>query len=158
MVSTINKLPFRDNVAGIVYKKDKYLLLQRIDWEDKYWKFPQGGVETGETDEQAISRELLEELGTNKFRILKKSSVTNTYDWDTESVIKAGNRWRGQIQRFFIVEFTGNDLDIRLPKEIKTYKWADKNNLKIYIDHSAKNYTNYFASVKKVLLEIKLAK
>jgi len=153
MDQPVNKLPYRNNVAGIVYQNNKYLLLQRVDWEDKFWKFPQGGVNEGETDEQAINRELTEELGTDNFRVVKKSDITNTYDWDLESVAKAGNRWRGQNQKFFLVEFTGSDTDIHLPEEMKAYKWVPLNELEAYINHGTPNYTNYFASIMKVLQE-----
>ncbi len=104
-----------------------YLLLQRIDWEDIYWKFPQGGVDKGETDIVAINRELYEELGTNKFKIIRKSKIVNKYDWDPQSVKLAGNRWRGQIQSFFVVEFVGADREIKLSEEIKNYKWINNN-------------------------------
>ena len=150
----VNKLPYRANVAGVVCQNNKFLLLQRIDWEDKYWKFPQGGIDDGETDEQAICRELVEELGTDKFKIIKKSCVTNKYDWDSESIIKAGNRWRGQSQVFFVIEFIGVESDIHVPEEIRAYKWVNLNNLKTFIDHDTKNFTNYFVSIQKVLQEI----
>ena len=36
-------LPYRKNVSCILFKDDKYLLVQLADWEENWWKFPQGG-------------------------------------------------------------------------------------------------------------------
>jgi len=52
-------------VAALIRKNGKVLLAQR--WFPKYlnstWEFPGGKVELGESDEAALKRELLEELG-----------------------------------------------------------------------------------------------
>ena len=146
------KLSYRDNVSCIVFKGDKFLLVQQIKWPENFWKFPQGGVNGGETEEQAAKRELLEELGTNKFRFIGKSIQINKYDWDDESVKLAGHRWRGQIQKFFLVECLGDDRDIKLnANELRRYKWVKLKNLFVHIDHNNKNYTNYKSSIEKIL-------
>lgn len=146
-------LPFRKNVSAITYRKDKFLILQRVDWPKNWWKFPQGGIDPDETDERAIKRELEEELGTDQFRLIGKSVYTNQYDWDDESVAKAGYKWRGQDQKFFLVEFIGEDGKLKLADEIKTYKWVLRDELKRYIDVDNKNFKNYYATVQKVLEE-----
>lgn len=57
----VNKLPYRDNISCIVFKDDMFLLVQLNDWPKDFWKFPQGGIEQGETEEEAVIRELIEE-------------------------------------------------------------------------------------------------
>lgn len=56
-------------VAAIIIKDEKILAVQRgkakFDYVSYKWEFPGGKVETGETLEQAISREILEELHIN---------------------------------------------------------------------------------------------
>ena len=56
-----------DVVAAVIKKDDCYLLAKRN--KDKYmglkWEFPGGKVETNETFEEALSREILEELNVN---------------------------------------------------------------------------------------------
>ena len=53
-------------VVGVIIRSGK-IFLQRRPLKDKnfpgYWECPDGGVEHGETDEQALARELKEELG-----------------------------------------------------------------------------------------------
>jgi 8-oxo-dGTP pyrophosphatase MutT (NUDIX family) len=44
MKDTYKTLPYRDNVACIVFKGDEFLLVQLHLWEPNWWKFPQGGI------------------------------------------------------------------------------------------------------------------
>lgn len=52
-------------VAAIIIDKDRIFATQRGygDWKD-YWEFPGGKIEHGETPEEALRREILEELET----------------------------------------------------------------------------------------------
>lgn len=52
-------------VAAIIRKADKFLICQRPDNKNLglLWEFPGGKVEAGETNEQAVVRECMEELG-----------------------------------------------------------------------------------------------
>ena len=52
---------FRVSVSAIIFKGSRVLLAHRrdIDW----WNLPGGGMEAGETVEQAVCREVLEETG-----------------------------------------------------------------------------------------------
>jgi 8-oxo-dGTP diphosphatase len=52
-------------VAAIIRKKDKIFATQRGygEWKD-WWEFPGGKVEAGETPEEALKREIREELST----------------------------------------------------------------------------------------------
>jgi len=53
-----------DVVAGIIQKEGKILLARRKPGShlEGFWEFPGGKVETGETPEQALVRELAEEF------------------------------------------------------------------------------------------------
>ena len=52
-------------VAAIIRKEDKYFATQRGygDWKD-WWEFPGGKIEPRETPEEALKREIREELST----------------------------------------------------------------------------------------------
>lgn len=52
-------------VAAIIQKDDRIFATQRGygDWQD-WWEFPGGKIEAGETPEEALKREIREELST----------------------------------------------------------------------------------------------
>ncbi len=52
-------------VAAVICEKERIFATQRGygAWKD-YWEFPGGKIEPGETPEEALSREILEELDT----------------------------------------------------------------------------------------------
>ena len=52
-------------VAAIIRKEDKIFATQRGygEWKD-WWEFPGGKMEAGETSEEALKREIIEELST----------------------------------------------------------------------------------------------
>lgn len=53
----------RHTGRGLVIKDGKILLMERWRGEDHYFSIPGGGIEVGETAEQAAVREIMEETG-----------------------------------------------------------------------------------------------
>jgi 8-oxo-dGTP diphosphatase len=53
--------------AAIIVSKGKVLLARRKQWDSHqgFWEFPGGAVERGETLEECLAREILEELGVS---------------------------------------------------------------------------------------------
>ena len=126
---------FRPNVAAVILNQcgDKILMFHRVDGRRKSWQFPQGGVDAGETEEQAIMRELKEEIGTNDVRILKQSSKRTRYQFP-KSIMKKmqhRSRWRkywGQEQRWFLVQLNLGTEALSLnnkghKQEFDNFKW-----------------------------------
>ena len=69
----------RSIVGLIVFDGEKFLLLHRVlNWVG--WEYPKGGVEDGESIEEAIQRELLEETGIPKFEVLGKVDRKKFFD------------------------------------------------------------------------------
>ncbi|GAB3520052.1 (deoxy)nucleoside triphosphate pyrophosphohydrolase [Photobacterium alginatilyticum] len=71
-------------VAAVIEKDGRYLLAQRFDHASQggLWEFPGGKVEEGETPEQALERELQEELAI----------TTCTGRWLADSVFDYGDK------------------------------------------------------------------
>ncbi len=149
---------YRLNVCCLVYQNNRFLLLQSLDWPENWWKFPQGGVESGESLEKTALRELFEELGCDKFRIAGVSTVQNKYDWSEDSRRLASYRWRGQQQYFLVVEFLGHDSDLNLNRrEFRAYRWVNLSELADLINRSDSDFYNYKNSIFKVLREFELS-
>ena len=55
----------RHRVIGIVIKNNKVLLMRRLKNGQEYYVFPGGGVEENESFEEALKREMKEELSIN---------------------------------------------------------------------------------------------
>jgi len=72
----------RIRAVGIIVKNGKVLLMHRIKHGKEYYVFPGGGVEEGETAEQALLREINEE--TSLEIKIEKLLYHHIYDNDTE--------------------------------------------------------------------------
>lgn len=101
----------------------------RNDVDGDHWQMPQGGIDDGETPEQAAWRELAEEVGTDKAILLGESREWLRYDLPGELSRRVWHgRYRGQTQRWFAFRFTGDDLDIDLEAhhaEFEAWRWAE---------------------------------
>ena len=65
---------------------------------------PQGGIDEGETSEEALMRELKEEIGTDKARIIRKLDYKISYDFPEELSSDIMKKYKGQIQDWFLLE------------------------------------------------------
>ena len=62
MSDVIDRDGFRANVGMVLLSGDDKLFIARRAG-GRGWQFPQGGMRSGETDEQSLFRELMEEIG-----------------------------------------------------------------------------------------------
>ena len=67
-------------VAGVVRRKGRLLLCQRPEGKrlGLLWEFPGGKVESGETPQQALKREIMEELNTE----IEVGELIDTIEYD----------------------------------------------------------------------------
>ncbi len=76
--------------ALILNDKNEVLLTHNKSHGPDFWKLPQGGVEPGESLEEAIKREMKEELGSTSFTTLKQCDIEYKYNWPKEVQEKKG--------------------------------------------------------------------
>jgi TDG/mug DNA glycosylase family protein len=90
-------LPLRRGVRALVVDPGDRVLLVRFDYPDKQvWTQPGGGVDPGETDEQAARRELAEECGLRDFEL--GPCLWMRTHWTAGMV-----GWAGQRERIYLV-------------------------------------------------------
>jgi putative (di)nucleoside polyphosphate hydrolase len=113
----------------LLNKSGKVFVAQRLDSAQPAWQMPQGGIDAGETAEEAISRELVEEIGTDKFYICHLSDKWYEYRIPPEIASGIwGGKYVGQRQRWALCRFTGEDSDININThnpEFSAWKWVD---------------------------------
>lgn len=124
-------LPYRLNVGAVLFGPDGRVLVgRRARVSPVAWQLPQGGIDEGEHPRVAILRELGEEIGTTKAKILGEHPQWLEYDLPDELIGRAfKGRFRGQRQKWFALKFLGVDSDIRLDAdthpEFDAWKWVD---------------------------------
>ncbi len=106
---------------------------KRIDTRLDAWQMPQGGIDPGETVEQAAFREMEEEIGTARATLLHISPGWFSYDLPTELVPQIWDgAYRGQKQRWCLMHFQGQEADINIQTqhpEFSAWKWVEPESL-----------------------------
>ena len=127
----IDKDGFRPNVGIILCNEQNQVLWAQRAQHDS-WQFPQGGIKPDETPEQAVFRELMEEVGLSREHV---EVLGMTRDWLRyrlpKRYLRFGNKplCIGQKQRWFLLRFIGKEEDVRLDKfekpEFDDWRWVD---------------------------------
>ncbi|WIO74447.1 RNA pyrophosphohydrolase [Porticoccaceae bacterium LTM1] len=122
---------FRPNV-GIVICNDQGQLLWAKRVGQDAWQFPQGGVDRGESPEQALYRELYEEVGLTEADV---EILASTRGWLRYKLPKKYIRRNskplciGQKQKWFLLKLTGDEQQIRFDcghkAEFDGWKWVN---------------------------------
>jgi putative (di)nucleoside polyphosphate hydrolase len=94
------------------------------------WQFPQGGIDHGESPEQAMYRELYEEIGLRPEHV---KIVARTREWLRYDVPERWMRresrghYRGQKQIWYLLRLIGRDCDVSLRRsgkpEFDAWRW-----------------------------------
>ncbi len=125
---------YRRNVGIVLINRAGLVFVgQRADSQDDAWQMPQGGIDPGETVQQAAWRELEEETGTRAATVIAESREWLRYDLPEDIRAKVwGGKWRGQVQKWVAFRFTGIDSDIRIDTahpEFSAWQWLPADQL-----------------------------
>ena len=122
---------FRPNV-GIVLCNAKNEVFWGKRIREHSWQFPQGGIKRGETPEQAMYRELQEEIGLQPehVRILGRTRGWLRYEVPTQWIKRDWRgSYKGQKQIWFLLRLVGRDNDVSLransKPEFDAWRWND---------------------------------
>ena len=112
----LDKHGYRPNVGIILLNQDNQVFWgKRI--REQSWQFPQGGINAAESPQQAMYRELHEEIGLGPQHV---SLLGRTRDWLHYDVPVRWVRrewrgsYRGQKQIWYLLRLVGRDSDINL--------------------------------------------
>lgn len=122
---------YRPNVGIIIInQKNQVFWGKRV--REHSWQFPQGGIKQGETPEQAMFRELAEEVGLlpQHVEIVGRTRDWMKYDVPTNWVRREWRgTYKGQKQIWFMLRLTGKDSDVCLRKtthpEFDAWRWNE---------------------------------
>ncbi len=127
----IDEQGFRANVGIILCNQENRLLWARRIGQNA-WQFPQGGINENETAEQALYRELDEEVGLQPHHV---EVLCQTNDWLRYHLPSQLIRHEskplciGQKQRWFLLRLITADHDVRLDThrqpEFDHWRWVD---------------------------------
>jgi 8-oxo-dGTP diphosphatase len=115
-------------VAAVIERSDRRLLIgqrRRGDTSPLKWEFPGGKVKQGETDQQALARELREELGAKLVKTAPMGRVVHQYA-ETPTALEI---------RFFAAELESTEIRPAafeqtawvLPRELSQYDFLAAN-------------------------------
>lgn len=123
---------YRPNVGLALFSKAGHVFLgRRINSRGAFqWQMPQGGIDEGETPQDAAMRELEEEIGVppKLTSILEETDNWIYYDFPPDLKKRLGGPYVGQRQKWFALRFRGSDSDVRLDlhtPEFDAWRWAE---------------------------------
>lgn len=131
MTDFIDSQGFRANVGIVLIRDDRRVFVGGRPG-GKGWQFPQGGIAAGEAPEQALFRELQEEVGLEPHEV---EVLASTRGWLRYRLPRQYQRQSdkvlciGQKQRWFLLRFSGDDerfrFDTTTQPEFDRWRWVD---------------------------------
>ena len=125
----IDRDGYRPNV-GIILANSRNLVFWGKRIKEHAWQFPQGGIKAGESPEQAMFRELGEEVGLDAqhVRILGRTRDWLRYDVPSSWIRRDWRaNYRGQKQICYLLRMIGRDCDVCLRRcdkpEFDAWRW-----------------------------------
>jgi putative (di)nucleoside polyphosphate hydrolase len=122
---------YRLNIGIVLCNDDGRLFWARRVSHDG-WQFPQGGLQRSETLEQALYRELYEEVGLRPEHVEVLGCTNDWLYYDLPQHMRRAPRrkgFRGQKQKWFLLRFVGEESCIKLDcsgrPEFDEWRWVE---------------------------------
>lgn len=119
---------YRKGVSALIVNNTKeFLLVNLVSLEEKYFVIPGGGVEEGESLEEAAYREIKEEVGIGKgsLELVGSSNLPVRFKFKVIKMNRDGNEYEGSERYFFGFQFSGGNDEIKLKSdEVRSCKWV----------------------------------
>lgn len=147
---------FRANVGIVLVNREGKLFWAKRIGHKNAWQFPQGGINQDETPENALYRELAEEIGLSRDDV---EILGCTNEWLSYLLPKRYIRYHskplciGQKQKWFLLRLIVDESQLQLDRsqkpEFDLYRWVD-------FWHPLKDVVSFKRQVyRKVLQEFK---
>ena len=151
---------YRANIGIVITNEKKQILLAKRYKQDA-WQLPQGGIDKGETELDALYRELEEEVGlaAKQVSLLAKTPKWLRYELPMEHIRrKQKPTCIGQKQVWYLLKLVSNDSDISLSLhnkvEFDDWKWVDYwNPVDEVINFKKEVYEDMLKALAPVLFE-----
>lgn len=128
---------YRKGVSALIINHSKeFLLVNLVSFEEKYFAIPGGGVEEGESLEEAAYREIKEEVGIGRdsLELVGSSNLPVRFKFKVIKMTRDGNEYEGSERYFFGFRFVGKEDNIKLKTdEVRSYKWVRFSELKSHL-------------------------
>lgn len=114
---------FRAAVGAVITRGDRVLVFERVD-KPGAWQLPQGGLEGGETVEQAVYREILEETGIRReaLTLLCRHPEVLAYHVPPQ---RPGRKWLGQCHYWHYFHLPDDAaIDVGVSEEFRAWRWV----------------------------------
>jgi putative (di)nucleoside polyphosphate hydrolase len=125
----IDRDGYRANVGIVVINDTNQVLLAKRKNENS-WQLPQGGIDFGESDTEALFRELEEEIGLQNcdVKLIAKTQKWLRYDLPKKN-LKPSSKFIGQKQVWFLLKIDCDESNVKLDKhneiEFDDWEWVD---------------------------------
>ncbi len=152
-----SELPLRKGVGIILLNEEnKVFVAKRIDNPKNFWQMPQGGIDEGENYYEAALRELEEETSVVSVELIQEIDKKLTYILPDHLIgIIWKGKFKGQIQKWFVMRFIGNESEINIntkKPEFLDWKWIDFEDLPVIaVDFKLNVYKSLREEVSKIL-------
>jgi len=113
---------YRPCVAMLIIHQGRALLFERKDRTNN-WQVPQGGIEDNENPEQAMKRELREEIGISAVRVIATTKDFLYYKIPSQYK-RHRQRYIGQKQKWFLLTMNQPLSAIKLDGTKEFSNWA----------------------------------